>query len=184
MPNWCMNGATISHDDPKMLKKAKQAFDKHSFFNEYIPIPKPLLETMSGWHNDPEKQAQLEAQMALNKEKYGYSSWYEFCVEEWGTKWEVGGGDDSYSEIFGDSMDIAFNSAWTPPLGVYKKMQELGFKITAYYYEPGCGFAGRFDENGDFYVEFDGETEAGIKKICPADIWENIVEPNFCEYEE
>ena len=33
------------------------------------------------------------------------------------------------------------------------RLQEMGFQVKAYYYEPGVGFCGRFDEDGDLCVD-------------------------------
>lgn len=74
---------------------------------------------------------------------------YQWCVENWGTKWDVGS-DSGEAEIL-DSNQAHFNfdSAWSPPIEVYKKMCSLGFEVTAYYYEPGVGFVGKFIGNAN-----------------------------------
>ncbi len=90
MPNWCNNNLVLEHDDPAMIQRAKEALDRGEFLSEFVPVPKELTETMSGFHGDEAKQAALEAQTRANVEKYGYGNWYDYCVGEWGTKWDVG----------------------------------------------------------------------------------------------
>ena len=79
----------------------------------------------------------------------------------WGTKWDVGGNDDSavVSEQDGETT-IGFCTAWEPPLPVIRAMSAiypaLVFEMT--YCESGCGFAGevRFvaGEGQDNYYEY------------------------------
>jgi hypothetical protein len=44
MPNWCGNLLTISHEDPKMIVRAKEAFAEGRLLNEFIPVPAGLKE--------------------------------------------------------------------------------------------------------------------------------------------
>lgn len=143
MPNWCENFITISHDDPTMISRAKKGFDNNKFFNEFIPVPEPLSGTAATAGHTPTEQENLE--------KYGYSSWYDFCIEKWGTKWDVGGDnyanqDDPTSET---TWSATFDTAWAPPIAFYEHLVSLGFTVSASYYEPGCDFAGNFEGNPD-----------------------------------
>jgi len=74
-----------------MIKRAYDALERGEFLQEFIPVPEELKETMAGSYGDDEKQKALEAQQKRNVEKYGYSNWYDYCVGEWGTKWDCGG---------------------------------------------------------------------------------------------
>jgi len=69
---------------------------------------------------------------------------YELACEMWGTKWSP------YDIIINNedednfTIDISFETAWTPPLGVYKKMNEkYSIHTTAFYEELGCEFFGK-----------------------------------------
>ena len=64
---------------------------------------------------------------------------------------------------------MGFESAWSPPIYAYEKLQALGFQVTAYYWEPGMGFCGRFDSDGDYYLEGIGDAKDAAKRI-PKDI--------------
>jgi hypothetical protein len=149
MPNWCNNDVTLKHDDPAMLDRAEKAFKAQAFLQEWIPVPEPLRETMSGHYSDPYKRDLHEFTQQLNLKYFGYRDWYDFCVNEWGTKWDVGGEDGEICVREYDSMLLSFNSAWAPPTKVYYKLQELGFDVVAWYWEPGMGFVGRHDKAGD-----------------------------------
>jgi len=62
---------------------------------------------------------------------------YNWCVNAWGTKWDVGGGDGHTVEQDANGVVFNFDSAWAPPCAAYDKLMEQGFEILAYYYEYG-----------------------------------------------
>ena len=146
MPNWCNNNLTLEHEDPAMIQRAFDALERGEFLNEFIPVPQELKDTVSGFHGDPEEQAKLEAQTRANIDKFGYGNWYDYCVGEWGTKWDVGeqGASDIHPE--GRMLHTSFDSAWAPPLNAYQKLEALGFKVDAMFYEGGMQFAGSYTE--------------------------------------
>ena len=118
MPNWCENRLTISHSDPAMLKRARDAWMDRRFLKEFIPIPQELtiVSGRVGADDNPE-QMLLVAQQEANLKKYGYQDWYTYCVNEWGTKWDIG-----YQEDWNEPCDesettftVQYNSAWSPP---------------------------------------------------------------------
>ena len=74
MPNWCNNTLTLTHKDPAMIQRAKDALDRGEFLSEFCPMPRELGDAIAN--------GQPDAEMI---EKYGYSSWYDYCVNEWGT---------------------------------------------------------------------------------------------------
>ena len=167
MPNWCNNNLVLEHDDPAMIKRAYDALERCEFLQEFIPVPKELTETMSGFHGDADKQAALEAQTRANIEKYGYGNWYDFCVGEWGTKWDVGdqGASDIHPE--GKMLHTAFDSAWAPPVRAYEKLEELGFRVEAHYYEGGMAFAGTYKDGYDDEVNLEGMSADDIERDHP-----------------
>ena len=141
MPNWCNNNLVLEHDDPAMIKRAYDALERGEFLNEFVPVPKDLM-IVAGSVGDPVEQAKLEADTQRNLEVYGYGNWYDYCVGEWGTKWDVG--DQGCSDIHpeGRMLHTSFDSAWAPPTGAYAKLEALGFRVEAMYYESGMCFAG------------------------------------------
>jgi hypothetical protein len=152
MPNWCNNVVELYHEDKEMIVRAKDAFKRGEFLNEFIPVPADLQIT-AGRVGDGDAQKELEAKQAANFEKHGYAAWYDFCINEWGTKWDVGGDDAILNEYDVHSITLTFDSAWAPPINAYEKLEELGFQIRAYYYEPGMGFCGIYSEGYDEYYE-------------------------------
>lgn len=159
MPNWCDNTLEVSHEDPKMITRLKEAFIAGRLCDEFIPIPAELRETTA-----PNRDEAKVVESLI--EKYGAADWYDFCVNNWGTKWDVGG---EYCYIDGDdkSVSMSFESAWSPPTGLYVKLEELGFNVRAMYYEPGMAFAGIYEDAYDETFNLEGtadEVEAEIPK--------------------
>jgi len=170
MPNWCSNGVTITHEDPAKISALAEAMEAGKFLNHIIPVPEALKETMSGSYGDPEQQALLEAQTKYNIETYGYGNWYDFCVARWGTKWDVDcQGTISISDD-GQTVEASFDSAWAPPIGVYEQMLEQGYSVTAYYYEPGMCYVGKWDNGCDDCIEYGGETANTVRAAIGDDL--------------
>ena len=166
MPNWCNNTLTLEHENPAMIARAKAAFLNGRLLAEFIPIPADL-KIVAGCVGDPVEQAKLVEQTELNRVTHGYGNWYDYCVNEWGTKWDVGGDDGVLNDIEGGII-VSFDSAWAPPTNAYEKLHEMGFKILAMYYEPGMAFAGVWEDGGDDYYEYGGLDSAGIAETLPS----------------
>jgi hypothetical protein len=107
MPNWCNNTLTLTHEDPAMITRAKDALDRGEFLAEFCPVPQQL-QIVAGSVGDPAEQAKLEADTARNVEELGYGNWYDYCVSEWGTKWDVG--EDGATDIHPDGTML--NTYW------------------------------------------------------------------------
>ena len=168
MPNWCNNSVEIYHEDPAMIERVREAFNDGRLLDEFIPVPQALRDTVSGSMGE-DKRAEHEAQQAANVEKYGYANWYDFCVNEWGTKWDIGA-DGNPAQDFPGGLSLGFDSAWAPPCAAYEKLTEQGFRIRAMYYEPGMGFAGVWDNGIDDFYEYGGLDSKGIAETLPAEL--------------
>ena len=169
MPNWCSNTLTLTHADPAMISRAKDAFKDGRLLDEFIPVPADLKETVAGSFGDAEKQAALEAKSEANREQHGYANWYDFCVNEWGTKWDVGGEGD-FADDGDNSVTFYFDSAWAPPTKAYERLEEQGFAVSAMYYEPGMAFAGRYEDGCDDYYEYGDMSADDVENMLPNDI--------------
>lgn len=175
MPNWCNNTLELQHKDPAMIERARAAMIRGEFLHEFIPVPKELTETVAGSFGDTEEQAKLLEQTKANIEKYGYGNWYDFCVNEWGTKWDVGGSDYGTPTITEDGKMIAgFDSAWSPPTNAMEKLAAMGFEVKLYYYEPGMCFAGIWEGNEDYsnddYYEYGDMSSEEVAETLPAEL--------------
>jgi hypothetical protein len=170
MPNWCNNSVEITHKDPAMIERARNAFNDGRLLDEFIPVPESLhiVAGRVGDDNDP-KQIELKEAEIRNLATYGYTTWYDFCVNEWGTKWDVGADGNPAQDIPG-GLRLGFESAWAPPVNAYEKLIEMGFSIKAMYYEPGMAFAGIWEDGFDDFYEYGGLDSAGIAEELPAEL--------------
>jgi len=99
---------------------------------------------------------------------------YNWCVNTWGTKWDVGGGDGHTVEQDANGVVFNFDSAWAPPTAAYEQLIEQGFEILAYYFEPGMAFAGRWEDGCDDYYEYAGMSSEQIADELPDDLDETF----------
>lgn len=176
MPNWCNNMVTLTHGDEKMLTKAHEAFNDGRLFQTFIPCPRPLAETESvsycGKNHDAETLVMIERQEALeaiNMKHYGFTTWYDWCLANWGVKWDVGARDGLEPELIGDRLELCFDSAWGAPIEAYDKFVELGFTVEAYYYEPGMAFCGYYHDGEDESYKIPGSAEE-VREQIPSHI--------------
>ena len=153
MPNWCNNYLELEHEDPAMIERAQKAFADARLLAEFCPVPESL-HIVAGCVSDEAEQKKLEEDTAKNLEVHGYANWYDYCVNEWGTKWDVGGEGDQATVHSPNHISMNFDSAWAPPIAAMEKFQDLGFKVKLIYWESGMCFCGLFDENGDDYIDY------------------------------
>ena len=185
MPNWCNNYLVLEHEDPAMIERAKTAYADGKLLAEFCPVP-ASLHIVAGrvGADDNAEQIKLEEDTARNLEVHGYANWYDYCVNEWGTKWDVGG-DDMLTEDGPNALRMSFDSAWAPPIAAMEKFQDLGFKVKLIYWESGMCFCGIFDENGDDYYDYTDMTADELEKEINPEIDECMcIIENLREWEE
>jgi len=149
MPNWCLNKLTVSHTDKAALDRFVAAYNKGTLCQEFLPMPEGYTEN---------------------------GKWYDWCVSNWGTKWDVGADEGTEKEEryglkatvvpWSDKNTIeascSFDSAWAPPVGLYDKLVELGYDVHASYFEPGMGFCGVYHNGCDNYIEYRSHDEIPV----------------------
>lgn len=182
MPNWCNNTVSVAHQDPEKLRALVAAVNEGKFCNHVIPTPEDLNIT-AGYLGDGEEQRELERKSKENVEKYGYANWYDFQSSNWGTKWDV----DPYEQVEFDPQGVTFgfDSAWAPPMGVYEELVNQGFSVTAYYYEPGMAYVGKYEDGCDECFEFGGETSATVRDAIGEELDDMFgISDSMAEYED
>ena len=112
---------------------------------------------------------------------------YQKAVDTWGTKWDVTC-EDPYLDHENNTLTMHFDSAWGPPTEAYwTGVDRHDVTITAYYYESGMMFAGKYEDGYDNSYEIDFENE-NWKDEIPDDIvehWDLDYEyENWKEYQE
>jgi len=183
MPNWCNNTVEITHEDPAMIERARKAFNDGALLNEFIPVP-ASLQIVAGCVGDPDEQKKLEEATAQNLVDHGYGNWYDFCVNEWGTKWDIGADGNPAVDKPG-GLILGFDSAWSPPISAYEKLVDMGFSIRAYYYEPGMCYAGIWEDGNDDFYDYSGMTSEQVAEEFPEELDEMFcISESMAEWEE
>lgn len=148
MPNHVTSGVTIHHDDANKLKvlrakviveEKEQAFD----FNGIIPMPE---------HSDTFFRDGGLGQE--EREKYGKNNWYDWSLDNWGTKWNA----YNFKLVKEDdnNLHIEFDTAWAPPTPIFEKLEEMGFTVTAVSINEDMGVEPDYfgdPYNSSFYVD-------------------------------
>ena len=146
MPNWCDNQVTITGPS-KIIDKIEKIVNEEKgtegLLQFMYPMPLELKDTTADGSDNKEMI-----------KKYGYSDWYGWATDNWGTKWDISefyGVDKQADALIGHStISFAFSSAWSPPTGAYENFisENEECSLEAKYYEGGCDFMGIWD-NGD-----------------------------------
>tara|TARA_Y100000114_G_scaffold139474_1_gene143509 strand:- start:10014 stop:10529 length:516 start_codon:yes stop_codon:yes gene_type:complete len=126
MPNWCNNDATLTfHTEAD----AQEFFKVVEAYNA-----NDKDNTLFGWF------------VPVDEDDNNWSR-----SEKWGTKWDA----QLYNwDIQGSTVYLGFDTAWGPPIEVYRAGQDKGINITGYYYEPGMCFTGYFDNGEEEFYEY------------------------------
>jgi len=109
---------------------------------------------------------------------------YDWCVTNWGTKWDVGGDADPVIES-ATAASFYFDSAWSPPTTAYDNMVDQGFRVYGMYYEPGMAFAGIYDNGDDDQYEFSGQNSSEVADMLPTELDAEFgISETMAEYED
>lgn len=165
MPNWCANSlkliATTAESESKLseivreLARAAAANESAAIFNLIKPVPQ-ALNIVAGFSGDAAEQAEREAAYKANLDTYGYQNWYDYCIGEWGTKWDA---RDATYDLADNQVFIFFDTAWSPPMGIYHALEDMGFKVEATYIESGMGYIGYYRDGRDNCEEINDMVE-------------------------
>ena len=144
MPNWTTNEVTFSSAKTTNIKKIKEIFEKGSPFGQIIKEPKWDTVPLNGnekvsYYQDKSlgKKGELPIieELKLNNGEvmklFKFKStneqdtrWYNWRLEKWDTKWDVPKEDIEIVEINNGSIVISFDTAWSPPIAIYKKLRD------------------------------------------------------------
>lgn len=185
MPNWCNNNVTISHTDSAKLEALASAIKEGNFCKHVIPVPEDLniVAGRVGDDTNPD-QIELERKSKENLEKYGAANWYDFCVNHWGTKWDVDPYDPDV-KVVNNTIEFGFDSAWSPPMGIYEALVDDGFEVVAYYYEPGMAYVGKFDNGCDECYDYSGHDSKTVVDAIGEELDEMFgISESMAEWEE
>ena len=142
MPNWCSNKLVVSASKKSEVENFLQKVRgddgdgtiEEFTFNSLVPRPKTEED-----------------------------NWYDWNVQNWGTKWDASEPNVSLSENE-NIAHITFDTAWSPPIEWLEKVapQFPHLNFTLLYYEGGMGFAGEQEyQEGEemFHAQYDSGEE-------------------------
>ena len=150
MPNWCNNNITIRGPKAKLEKILEQSkTDNVGLLNHFMKMPEELAETTANGETRPELE-----------KKYGFSDWYGWANNNWGTKWNVYANDFypedpkvelTKEENYEAQLSFGFDTAWAPPIGAYENYlaENQDVTIKATYFEGGMDFMGIWEDYDD-----------------------------------
>ena len=92
MPNHTQNNITIKSSNKFLLQQMEKGFRNHDLMKTFHPMPSELEHSVSGSENSkPEWQKEQSKDLI---KKYGHDNWYNWCCDNWGTKWDVYNSDE------------------------------------------------------------------------------------------
>ena len=97
-----------------------------------------------------------------NLQKYGYIDWYNFCLDKWGTKWNVDPSECYIDELQDGTLKITFDTAWSTPAEIWQELANKGLNFKVAYADEDLGnnFGILEVKNGLGFVEkFEGKTD-------------------------
>ena len=178
MPNWCSNYISVRGTNSAEVKRLADAFDAGEFCQAVIPVPAVLRDTTAPTQESDEAAAEQR------KAETGFDNWYDFCVNRWGTKWDISCQEECDRDEDGLGFNGGFDTAWSPPMGVVEQLAEDGFEVTLHYHESGMAFVGKFEDGEDHCYDYSGlnsETVRGYIGDELDDFW--LLSEQMAEYE-
>jgi hypothetical protein len=149
MPNWCDGNVTIYSESREVLQAllAKASMGTH--------------EVATDWDNeDWEYKSKAQAENVFSFENFlptppellSGEGWYDWRIENWGTKWNLPQDELSLPEIqevvdpdtsHRYKVDIGFQTAWSPAIPVFGEIaQQFDVYIEYKFIEEGMSYFG------------------------------------------
>jgi len=165
MPNWVYNSLTIQaiKADPKQIDelvsqlntpfvRTSENWDMETnqmLFKDYT-YTNPIFAFWNIIKPTDMETYKLQKDPSVEEMSFAGNNWYDWNVRNWGTKWDVGVGDDNeYPDTTMERHDKVsaviynFNTAWSPPtpaiLALSSQYPELVFHL---YYQEETGWGG------------------------------------------
>ncbi len=117
MPNWCQNLVSFICPSKEIYDKLLLSLDENEWFQSFAPLGTDIE------YNEYENES---------------------ACEIWGTKWTPRFIEISKEDENDLSIDLSFETAWSPPKGVYLLMNnKYNIDVIAFYNEPNQCFFGK-----------------------------------------
>lgn len=146
--------------EKKITSHLKWLLDRYNITEEELP------GKIQAWQQENKVKLELGYRIIENRKLYqGYGDWYEWCIANWGTKWEAC--DPEVRE-----NTIVFETAWSPATPIVEKLAKMFPQLNFLYkyFEPGVNLAGinnyaqgnclsctSYDYNEEAYIKLGNE---------------------------
>ena len=147
MPNWCYNRVSVYSENTKDMDELFDIFNNENPFNALIPSPV--------WSETPNEDGELpvleehkdaDGKVLFTTHKFPKSGktddrWYDWQIQNWGTKWEPAEVDVEQCD---EELEITFNTAWSPPEDICRAIRNKypDVSVSWFYDEPSMEVAG------------------------------------------
>lgn len=180
MPNWVTINVHVTGEEAALeeFKNAHFVYDTdpdrpvwspeiNFDFNTIVPMPACMVGTTSPTPEHDKAQARVRTKL------YGAANWYDWSVNNWGTKWNA---SDTYINFENAvNMEFSINTAWSFPLPVFIELSELYPELTFEIdcVEEGGFFSGQMTFSADgIYDNLTDDSEAWKEAAARLNGWE------------
>ena len=133
-------GNDIAFDGRKLIQTPAELIDTRS--------PTIIIPDSKFTEEDRKNKSIKQSESIALIEKYGFNNWYEWNVENMGTKWGI------YESAYdSNNHHFSFQSAWSPAIKFIQKLSEIfrGTNFELFAVDEGLCFIVKFDVcNGAF----------------------------------
>ena len=185
MPNWCDCDLSVrlpyekankekanKEEGIKELKRFQEFAKTENGIldvDKFIPYPQEFKKLDKKAKEYQEKLKTLPEEIKKDMPywiKDGFNSGgHQWCIENWGTKWgicnaELENADYASADSILYELEYTFDTAWSPPTPVVKKMSEMfpSLTFTLKYFDGSMGFNGRYTcKNGEVIENLSGD---------------------------
>ena len=127
-----------------------------------------------------------------NYDKYGCTTWYDWCIHNWGTKWnsscEDGGETPQWDDLPDDAeceYNMTFPTAWSTPFPVMEKLAELfpavSFEVMYADEDLGCNCGVYSAQDGEIVENYEKTDSEAFEFACK--VWGYDPDEIRAEYE-
>tara|TARA_Y100000114_G_C11694736_1_gene295422 strand:- start:261 stop:833 length:573 start_codon:yes stop_codon:yes gene_type:complete len=162
MPNWCQNVMFVTHQDKDKLQKIIDEAKKGELFQYLIPEKRDCKNNpIEGWYDWRCNHWGTKWDIRpINFEEENHDEQGIFSFDDFFNEDDV----DRFFKFYCESSNakekeqkiyiFKFDTAWSPPIPVYKKMFEMGFKFQAFFVEYGVEYEGSFINGKEYQGSF------------------------------
>lgn len=110
--------------DDLRIESGTRTRDGLTLYIASLNFQKSFIEELEAEELKEEYEGELEEILELgkrafeNREKYGFTIWYDWCIYHWGVKWNAG-----ETKVDGDTIE--FLTAWEAPKPIIQKLAEM-----------------------------------------------------------